>query len=124
MDTCRSWQSAVPPVFSMAIVVWAVVFLQFWRRTNAEILTRFATAELWNSHLQIVVAFYLGFVPALVVSNQLQIVSSMWGHCRQYVQLIKGTQTETKCDVQLIQKLQHMVYVGGRLVAKMMNFKP
>jgi uncharacterized protein (DUF983 family) len=59
VDSCRSWQSAVPPVFSMAIVVWAVVFLQFWRRTNAEILTRFATAELWNSHLQIVVPFFL-----------------------------------------------------------------
>ncbi|CAK9260652.1 unnamed protein product [Sphagnum jensenii] len=44
----RSWQSAVPPVFSMAIVVWAVVFLQFWRRTNAEILTRWEISSEYD----------------------------------------------------------------------------
>jgi hypothetical protein len=31
----RAMQPAVPPIFAMIVVVWAVVFLQFWRRKNA-----------------------------------------------------------------------------------------
>lgn len=42
MDSClavlsldRKMEPAVPPIYAMVVVVWAVVFLQFWRRQNA-----------------------------------------------------------------------------------------
>eukprot|EP00250_Pteridium_aquilinum_P007824 c17468_g1_i1 orf=165-2180(+) len=37
-----SWESIVPPLFSMLAVTWAVLFLQFWKRKNAAVLAR------WN----------------------------------------------------------------------------
>jgi hypothetical protein len=35
-------EAAVPPLYAMIVVVWAVVFLQFWRRRNAGLLSRYS----------------------------------------------------------------------------------
>ncbi|KAH7365864.1 hypothetical protein KP509_18G050100 [Ceratopteris richardii] len=36
----RSWESLTPPLVSMLAVMWAVLFLQFWKRKNAALLAR------------------------------------------------------------------------------------
>jgi len=35
-----SWNNLVPPFFAMAVVIWAVAFLAFWRRYNTELQAR------------------------------------------------------------------------------------
>ncbi|GAQ85181.1 hypothetical protein KFL_002230020 [Klebsormidium nitens] len=36
----RSWNSLVPPLFAMVVVMWAVAFLAFWKRYNTELQAR------------------------------------------------------------------------------------
>jgi anoctamin-10 len=38
-------EAAVPPLYAMIVVVWAVVFLQFWRRRNAGLLSRWGMID-------------------------------------------------------------------------------
>jgi anoctamin-10 len=34
------WEPVKPPLFSMTVIVWSVLFLQFWKRHNAELQAR------------------------------------------------------------------------------------
>ncbi|CAM6082389.1 unnamed protein product [Calypogeia fissa] len=36
----RSWEPAIPPIFSMTVIIWAVPFMQFWKRHNAKLQAR------------------------------------------------------------------------------------
>ncbi|CAM6117478.1 unnamed protein product [Calypogeia fissa] len=35
-----SWEPAIPPIFSMTVIIWSVLFLQFWKRHNAGLQAR------------------------------------------------------------------------------------
>lgn len=37
----RPMEPAVPPIYAMIVVIWAVVFLQFWRRQNAALQNKY-----------------------------------------------------------------------------------
>ncbi|KAH9300543.1 hypothetical protein KI387_012126, partial [Taxus chinensis] len=43
-----SWQVAVLSIFSMIVVSWSVLFLQFWRRKNAALLLRWNVSRPGN----------------------------------------------------------------------------
>ncbi|KAJ7525232.1 hypothetical protein O6H91_17G043000 [Diphasiastrum complanatum] len=46
------FEPVVPLIFSFLVVVWAVLLLQFWKRKNAAILTRYALTGLYLSAIR------------------------------------------------------------------------
>lgn len=47
-----SWESVVPPLFSMLAVSWAVLFLQFWKRKNAALLARWNQSSTFDKEFE------------------------------------------------------------------------